>query len=92
MGKRPAYQQRVASWSDSRSAWSDKGSELQEDETTRRKRVKLGRSSTMLSGMEEEEGVGVVESDVLYESDLDVDKKVRSSGVRRYVHFQCYLN
>lgn len=83
-GERPVLQQRIASWSDTRSAWDgDAGKYLRE----RRKRRRLAEGT--LDGTREEEEEEE-ESEALdgreVETDIDGWKRIKTLGVRRYVN------
>jgi hypothetical protein len=93
---RPAYQQRISSWSDTRSAWSDEafwmggGKERVKDKGKGRQ-LNPSRANSMLGGTREEMGEKGGEREVVSEKQVESDdgadrwKKLRLFGARRYV-------
>lgn len=96
---RPVQQQRIATWSDSRSAWAEEGFWMggKHVKGKKRKKPRLPKVNTTLEdtmeegvGEEEEDGEEAEEEEVLdhreVESDIDGWRKAKEVGVRRYDH------
>ncbi len=88
---RPMHQQRVTTWSDSRSAWAEEGSWMADRSVKgrKKKRPSLARTKSMLEDtMEEGDEEGKEEEEEVLdqrevESDVDGWRKVKTLGVRR---------
>ncbi|KAF9453007.1 hypothetical protein P691DRAFT_116995 [Macrolepiota fuliginosa MF-IS2] len=79
-GKRPVHQNRLASWSDTRSTWGyDSGIYLR----SRKRRPSLTRANTMLDRTEEAEEESEILDEREVETDIDGWKTIRPLSVRR---------